>query len=418
MQKILSSLFSKKKFTLKSEGTSMMPVLFPDDILYFKKTRSKNLKVNDIILAKNKKLFVHRLIYKSSKFAVTKGDNNFTSDGKVKYKDVAAKLISIKRGNKIINPENIYLIQSSFYFREIVKIKNALYSNNIDFLFLKGLPLHLYKEKKQPGRIYADCDILIRKEDFSKVSEILKKNGFNYHESSYSLIHKLLKNKPTEFAFVKQIQNFPVVFDVHAEANFLLNQIGKLDILYSQKLLDRLTLKFMKEKKEAIVDGEKFPLLSDNNLIIYLSLHFFHHNFRGAFRLDLIDKIINKNKKINWRELTEKIIEFKLQNYIYTVFLLLKKYYKTEIDRKFLVQITPSYRNLNFIIRELLKVNIFDEQSNFESGIKRFKYIFYLSGGNKILKYLIFFYPSVIYSITWVMLKSLKDKTARIMQLR
>ena len=78
----------------------------------------------------------------------------------------------------------------------------------------------------------------------------MKKQGYSKAESEYSPIHKLLKDKPTEVSFYKKINNFPVVFDIHLEPVFLMNQIGRLEALYPQKLLDRLTNKFLDEKRQ------------------------------------------------------------------------------------------------------------------------------------------------------------------------
>jgi hypothetical protein len=62
--------------------------------------------------------------------------------------------------------------------QEIIKIKRAFEEENIDFVFLKGLPLHLYYEKTHPKRIYADCDVLINKKDFLEAEKIIIKFGY------------------------------------------------------------------------------------------------------------------------------------------------------------------------------------------------------------------------------------------------
>jgi len=70
-----------------------------------------------------------------------------------------------------------------------------------------------------------------------------------------------------------------------------------LESLYPQVFIDRLTDKFLKNKRIVKIQNESFPILSNGNLILYLALHFFHHNFRGTFRLEFLHKIMVEEKK-------------------------------------------------------------------------------------------------------------------------
>ena len=170
----IKNVFRLRQFFLKIKGISMLPVLFSEDIVYFNKTYFNRLKNNDVILVKkNHHYFTHRIIYKIKSYLITKGDNNLLSDGKIYPSQVIAKAIKIKRQGKTINIEDLYLFQSTLYFQEVVKIKKALEKENVDFVFLKGLPLHLFFESSHPKRIYADCDVLVDKKDFDKAEKIL-----------------------------------------------------------------------------------------------------------------------------------------------------------------------------------------------------------------------------------------------------
>ncbi len=404
---------------IKSFGHSMFPLLHDGDIVYLKRIRFSAIKVNDIItIRKLGKIFTHRVIYRIGKSLITKGDNNLSSDGKIYPKQIIGKLYQVKRGSNIFNPEDIYLIQSSLYFAEIVKIKKALEKEKIDFVFLKGLPLHLYFEGKHPRRIYADCDILIAPKDYPKAKKILEKRGYRYHDDSYSKTHRILKDKYTEFSFYKTINNFPVLFDVHLEPVFMMNQLGKLEMLYMQKFIDSLTENFLREKQQLAINNYQFPILSSSNLILYLSLHFFHHNFRGAYRLELLDRVIRKALQISppprvSLALSEKILDYQLQNFVYPVFLLLKKYYDTPITKSFLAEIKPNGDKLNYISKSILRINIFDEQSRVDEGLLRFKNLFFLSPSPLWKKMLIIFNIQVVYSAFWLMIFFLRRSFKR-----
>ena len=182
--------------------------------------------------------------------------------------------------------------QSEVYFPEILKLKQCFEAGKIDFLFLKGLPLHLYFEESPPRRILADCDVLIDKNAKEKVKKIFDRLGYQLAETAYSKFHQRLKDKLTEATYFKLINNCLVAFDVHFEVVFLMNQLGRMDALYPQSLVDEMTRKFLKQKQKVKIKGREFPILSPSNLIIYLSLHFFHHNFMCIHRLKFLNKIV------------------------------------------------------------------------------------------------------------------------------
>lgn len=411
--KIVDYIKGRKKFRLKIDGVSMLPLLKNGDVLFFRQIKFNKLRLNDIIIAqKGNIIFVHRIIYLGQSYVITKGDNSIVSDGRLYEKNIIAKAYQLKREDQTIDIDNIYLLQSSSYFQEIQKIKHKLEAADINFVFLKGLPLHLYFEKKHPRRIYADCDLLIEKSQWKKVLVIFKKNGYFLSDTSYSVLHRKLKDKPTEFVFVKSIKGLTIQFDIHLEVVFLFNQIGKIDHLYRQQLIDSLSNTFLHEKISVKVDSERYPILSRSNLIVYLALHFFHHNFLGIYRLEFLDTVARDViSKSDAREIfhncVSKIKLYQLTNIVYPVFLLLEKYYHTPLSKDFLKSIKPNGKALEYIEKNILAQNIFDEQTRFNAGVTRFKHIFYLSPNTLPHKILVFFTPSVFYSFFWVAMRKI-----------
>ncbi len=392
---------------LKTFGNSMYPLLLDGDILYLKKIPFKRIKTNDIITVKNgNTYFTHRVIYKGKDYVITKGDNNHTSDKRVSAKNILGIVENVKRGKEIFSPESLYLMQSSLYFLEIIKIKKILEKKGIDVVFLKGLPLHLYFEKTHPRRIYADCDILVKRNDFNKVKRILKEFGYEQTEDSLSKKHKQLKNKESEITFIKYVNGFAVVFDVHFEIVFLMTQLGELNSLYPQKLVDSLTSDFLNSKRQITVNGENFPVLSKDNLAVYLCLHLFHHNFEGTYRYEFINTVIKKDKI---GENALRIIkEYKLENFIYPALFLLKKYYKTPVPSSVLNKIKPEKNGyMNKMIRG---IDILNQDERVTGGVKRFKTIFFLSPLPFYRKAFVFTNKEVVYSVYWVVEKKIREK--------
>jgi len=402
MQKVINLLLKSNQLSLRSSGVSMEPFFHENDILYFKKVPFNKIKVDDFIVIKqNRRLISHRVIYKTDKYLITKGDNNPRSDGKIYPKQVVGRVYQLKRNQQILNPENLYLIQSTLYFDEIVRIKNQFDRKKINYVFLKGLPLHLYYEGMHPKRIYADCDVLVEKKDFQKAEKTLTKYGYKKAKTELSKAHSKIKSREVENAYIKVVNHLAVMFDLHLEAVFMMTQLGSLDNLYPQKLIDQLTEDFLKTKRGKKINNEKFLILNTYYLILYLALHLFHHNFQGAFRYQLLDTIIRKEKPSNEavKHLAETIKKYRLQNFVHPVFVLLKKYYKTPIPNSFLKEIKPkSLVNLN-------NLSLFDDEPRLRAGITRFKNLFFLSPEPWCKKIWVFFNPQVAYSIFWVLQK-------------
>jgi len=418
MEKIFKKLLRLKTLPLKSTGQSMLPILRPNDIVYFKKTPFLKIKVNDLIIFKKKnQLITHRVIYKTKKYLITKGDNNPNSDGKIYPKQVLGRVYQIKRNGQIFKPETLYLIQSTHYFSEIVKIKNEFDKKNINYVFLKGLPLHLYFEGTHPKRLYADCDVLVDKKDSQEAEKILFSFGYQKADTSLSSFQKKLQDKQVENAYYKTINGFTVVFDLHLEVVFMMTQLGKLEALYQQKLIDDLTEEFLKTKRKIKINNEPFLILDTFYLILYLALHLFHHNFSGAFRYDFLDKVIKKSKISikSWQEIALIIKKYQLNNLVFSVFFLLKKYYQSPIPKNFFKKIQPKTLNNFYTIftlpftQFLHKINIFNDEPRIRAGIKRFLYLFIFSPSPFWKKILIIFNPQVIFAVFWVVWKKIKN---------
>lgn len=392
---------------IKTFGNSMFPFFINGDILHLAKISFKKIQVDDFITFKSKGGFItHRVIYKDPKdtFLITKGDKNRYHDGRVYPKQIIGKVDSVKRGKTQLATFDLYFFQSTHYFREIIKITAALYKNQINFVILKGLPLHLYFEKKFPSRIYADCDILIDKKQFGKVSNIFHKLGYKQFDETLDSTFKKLKDKDTEIQFKKNINGIPVTFDIHLEAVFLMTQLGRLEALYPQKLLDNFTTLLLLSKKKIHLNNSNFPILNNELLVIYLALHLFHHNFQGYYRYELIKKIM-LGKKLDYAKIASIIRIYKLQKFILPVFLLLKKYYSITLPssiKNIQKELTSRYYQ-----DKLSFEDIFNDEMRVNSGIKRFRNIFSLSSEPLHKKIFVFLNLQVIYAFYFSIFKKI-----------
>lgn len=390
---------------IKTFGHSMMPLLLDGDIVKIKKIKSHLIRINDIVCFAQKRHFItHRVVYKTEQYIITKGDNNPFSDGKIKPDKVLGKVHEIKRAGQTLQVDDLYLLQSSIYFEEIKKVKNLFEEHKIDFLILKGLPLHLYYENRHPQRIYADCDILVDKKQYTLVEKIFLNN--NYQKiAPTSLTGKIMEDK-AEITFYKNVNGVFVSFDIHREVVFLMTRVGAVEKLYPQRLVNELTRKFLDEKVYIEVERTKFPILNLENLLVYLLLHIYHHNFEGAYRYEFLQYIFKK--RIDHIKVIDTVKKFKLWNFVHASLSIYRKYY----DKK--IKMNPMYielgkiSNVSYIERRISEINIFNEGEMLGEG-NYFRMLFSLSPNPLWMKLMVVFNGKILYSIIWVLV----NKTRR-----
>lgn len=399
-----------KLLKIPAFGQSMYPFFHSGDILFIQPISLQHIQINDFITFKKKSILItHRVIYIPLKknYLITKGDTNLAHDGKIKPEQIIGKVIKVKRNEKTYTPDTIYQFQSLLYANEIEKINTLFQKKGIDFVFLKGLPLHLYYEKEIPKRIYADCDILIEKKQLLNTDQLLRNLGYTSHDDTLSKGHTLLKNKENAINYYKRIHGISITFDIHLEASFMMHQLGSLDGLYPQKLLDLFTQDLLLQKRIITIDTTTYPILSSTHITIYLALHLFHHNFQGYYRYEFLNTVLQK-EKITMSKLTSCLQTYRLQSFVYPVFFLLWKYYQNSKAKQILNVIDISESKLEKIKNQTKKIDIFSDDSRIEGGIKRFYLLFLYSPQNILKKLSVFISLPVLYSILWVGIKKLK----------
>jgi hypothetical protein len=347
------------------------------------------------------------VIFKTAKYIVTKGDNNSKSDGRVYADQIIGKVIKVKRGDRTFAPEELYLIQSIHYSAEIKRINNVFAENKLDFLFLKGLLLHLHYERLPPSRLYADCDVLISPMELKKTIFLLKQQGYSRAPKHLSSWQAKLKNYDPELVFCKKLKSgFVVTFDLHQELVFQMTELGRLENFYSKKMLADLTQTALETKHMVKIDGVNYPILCADFLILYLLLHLFHHNFEGAFRYYFLKKVLIQETTKNdfsWLRLAKLIKEYHLENFVYPVILLLKKHYSCRFSSNFLVTLMSKTSMQGAVISAIVKkADTLNSQSRIVAGIRRFGYLFLLSPQPWWQRMLVLVQPTVLASVFWV----------------
>lgn len=389
---------------ITASGNSMAPFLLDGDRITVKTILFSKLQVDDIIsFFKRRQLVSHRIVYidknSSKPYAITKGDFNLKTDGKVFGKQIVGKIIRVNRKGLSFGITALYQFNAYYYLQEIDSLLTILKRNKTDYIILKGLPLYMYINGKVPNRIFADCDILVKPGNFKKVYRILIKSGYlpEYAVTDFS-------KKIPELSFYKIINHFKISFDIHTEPCFMMTKLSKLDLLYPTSGITHITNDFFSKKNNIQIDGKSYYILSDEHLLVYLFLHLFHHNFRGYNRYDLINQLV-KRKKIDFSKFWYFINKYELGNYVVPGIRIFLHYYP--ISSGDLNNNIPNPKSVYKTSLLPANINIFEARSNLDEGIERFINLFFLSPSPFYRKILVIFSHEVTGSAVKVAIKKM-----------
>lgn len=407
LQKLNNLDNKRQQFSVKSQGDSMYPLLQDGDVVEYEPVCFKDISLNDIILIHvDHILMTHRVIYKMKHACITRGDNNTTADIPVKSSHILGRALRFKRNNSWYKLQDTYTAQSAFYLNEIQKLETSLQFINVPHVFLKGVLISLRYLDAIPKRIYADCDVLLNREDCKKMEKAFKVMGYKLRKPHLTFDYNHEKQSKPEINYAKKIDGLLVVFDVHFEPVFLMTQLDGMKFLYPKTKLMKLGAELIGKSRQYNIGGLNYPICSTANQFLYLALHIFHHNYTDSTRYQFLDVIIRKHctKKI-WREIQTTIHKYELEGYLYLVFVLLKKHFKTPIPKEFMMKITPSWFKKIVSTYYSNHINIFNIDTQLKAGIGRFILVFLLSPNPIWKKIFLLFYPDTINALLTVIKK-------------
>lgn len=93
------------RLRLKVTGWSMLPAIWPGDIVEFERAKPSRLGKGEIILfSRDRRLFVHRILKSDGSTIVTRGDAMPQPDPVVSDKQLLGRVTSIERDGQCIQP--------------------------------------------------------------------------------------------------------------------------------------------------------------------------------------------------------------------------------------------------------------------------------------------------------------------------
>ncbi len=91
---------------LKVTGASMLPTVWPGDILVVQRRNFDQLHPAQVILClRDGELVAHRIVRRSGEFLVTRGDSLLHNDRPFQTENVVGQVISILRNGRRLSPE-------------------------------------------------------------------------------------------------------------------------------------------------------------------------------------------------------------------------------------------------------------------------------------------------------------------------
>jgi signal peptidase I len=95
----------KGKVKIKVAGTSMVPTIWPGDLVMVGRCEVAELKPGSIVMfRRNRGLVVHRVLSRTGKLIVTRGDAKRCVDEPVNVSDIVGEVESIVRNGRLLNP--------------------------------------------------------------------------------------------------------------------------------------------------------------------------------------------------------------------------------------------------------------------------------------------------------------------------
>lgn len=374
----------------------MEPVLHDGDIVYFKQIPFKKIQVDDICVIKKHSFYItHRVIFTSEKYIITKGEHNILSDGKIYPKQIIGKVYQIKRSRHTFPVESLSIMQNSAYLQEMGRIANLFKKNNIEFVFLKGLPIFLFYTRQKPRRLYADCDILVSEHDFNTAKALLLHSGYMQYEHS-GYFSRLLHSRQMEEDFYADRAMCRIALDVHARPFSYIRKVDFPDSLYPRTLMDMFTRELLRTRRWVSVHTAKMPIPDRNYLLLFLSIHFFTHTMKMVHRLWLIKEIIRKDKKTkkSWVSFFALCNRYKAGFMVYPAFYFINKLYKRPIPQFVISTLKPKNSNTDRVY-QLKTSAVFDERISISRILNKVTISWVFSPQPLYKRLFLFFSPSM-----------------------
>ena len=207
------------------------------------------------------------------------------------------------------------LIRSVVLHDTFKKVGEALLSNDIQIIVLKGIFLSEWLYKDLALRQFTDIDLLVKPEDGERCIEILKAMGFKPFDEGVSDFI----NAHSEIVHYQPMVLNKVIVEIHVKLH------------PDNKNYNLITTNFIENSIPVTIDGLSVNAFRLNDLIIYLCVHLDKH-FRGVdLQFTSINDIVNLlygfGKSINWSEFVNCCRINKCEDLVFSYLILIDNFF-------------------------------------------------------------------------------------------
>jgi hypothetical protein len=230
------------------------------------------------------------------------------------------------------------------FYNELKRILQAFEASGISVIALKGVVLAEVVYRNIALRPFSDFDLLVKKEDLSKVEDLMSNLGYTSMEGERSREwyrnnhHHLCPFVNSEKSTIVEIHMHVTSQPVHLEVEAI----------------------WLRAKKVRIADCE-ILMLSAEDMIIHLILHLFNHGFDRSIltcMCDINETIGYYRDSIDWTLLRNEVVKSGISKLVCTVLYLVKRYYGNE--GYFPVWLDPEVVSIDTGLVDIMERKIFN----------------------------------------------------------
>ncbi len=244
---------------------------------------------------------------------------------------------------------------------ELDKILHVFEKKGIPIVVLRGLALAQTIYKNIALRVTADIDLLVRKEDLSRVAKTLLELEFT--SPQWELI---TKEYSAELCFVRQGASGgkrlgSAVIDVHQEitSSIRLKEVIKID-----------TEEVIRRARPVKIKDVNMLVMTAEDLLLHLTLR---HCFQRLIRLcDIAEVIKLKKDELNWQSLLQKAEENRLSIIMYYTLYYAQQLLEAPVPEHVFKKLMPTWWRKGMLDALLSKAVYPDDSNSLSRGRKYF----------------------------------------------
>lgn len=233
-------------------------------------------------------------------------------------------------------------IRALEHFKYTIKVCEELTKNNISYILLKGISLSIYVYSDLGLRDFNDNDILVHPNDIEKAKQVILNLGYEQGETKH--LTKVIKPTRRELLVRKMSSHeiIPLVKDV-SDSELLLTQ-HIIDLHFSVNLMTKkhdnnLLMDFFESAIKIDFHDKKISMLNKENLLIFLSEHFYKeavcHRDVLMYKDLLLYKLCDiyyliEKEDIDWNYIIEFTKKYNMSEQIYFTLNYIQEIFKVE----------------------------------------------------------------------------------------